>query len=53
MDYSPWGRKESDTTERLHFTTDSKSAVLGCGVGSEPVILGKSLDFYWPPSSYL
>ena len=19
MDYSPWGRKESDTTERLHF----------------------------------
>ena len=21
--YSPWGRKESDTTERLHFTSDS------------------------------
>ena len=20
---SPWGRKESDTTERLHFTSDS------------------------------
>ena len=20
--YSPWGRKESDTTERLHFTSD-------------------------------
>ena len=20
MGYSPWGRKESDTTERLHFT---------------------------------
>ena len=19
--YSPWGRKESDTTERLHFTS--------------------------------
>ena len=19
VDYSPWGRKESDTTERLHF----------------------------------
>ena len=21
MGYSPWGRKESDTTERLHFTS--------------------------------
>ena len=21
--YSPWGRKESDTTERLHFTRES------------------------------
>ena len=21
VDYSPWGRKESDTTERLHFTS--------------------------------
>ena len=21
MDYSPWGRKESDTTERLHFVS--------------------------------
>ena len=21
MGYSPWGRKESDTTERLHFFT--------------------------------
>ena len=20
VDYSPWGRKESDTTERLHFS---------------------------------
>ena len=20
--YSPWGRKESDTTEQLHFTND-------------------------------
>ena len=22
--YSPWGRKESDTTELLHFTADFK-----------------------------
>ena len=21
MGYSPWGRRESDTTERLHFTS--------------------------------
>ena len=21
VDYSPWGRKESDTTDRLHFTS--------------------------------
>ena len=21
VDYSPWGHKESDTTERLHFTS--------------------------------
>ena len=21
MDYSPWGRKESDMTERIHFTS--------------------------------
>ena len=23
--YSPWGRKESDTTERLHFTSYDKT----------------------------
>ena len=25
MDYSPWGRKESDMTERLHFHFQAKS----------------------------
>ena len=25
--YSPWGRKESDTTERLHFRYGGKSAI--------------------------
>ena len=25
--YSPWGSKESDTTERLHFTADEKLTV--------------------------
>ena len=33
MGYSPWGRKESDTTERLHSLTHSK--------------LDKSLDGAW------
>ena len=29
MGYSPWGRKESDMTERLHFTlSDKKGASL-------------------------
>ena len=23
MDYGPWGREESDTTERIHFTSDA------------------------------
>ena len=26
--YSPWGRKELDTTERLHFTSKTKYAAL-------------------------
>ena len=25
MGYSPWGRKESDTTDWLHFTTEIES----------------------------
>ena len=25
--YSPWGRKESDTTERLHFNTGNQSGL--------------------------
>ena len=29
MGYSPWGRKESDTTERLHFTTHAVHTVHG------------------------
>ena len=31
VDYSPWGRKESDTTEQLHFLL---SSLEGEGVGS-------------------
>ena len=29
--YSPWGRKESDMTERLHFTWDPLSLNVGTG----------------------
>ena len=25
--YSPWGRKESDTTERLHFTSNNNNVL--------------------------
>ena len=31
--YSPWGRKELDTTERLHFVLDSKIQALEPFVG--------------------
>ena len=31
MGYSPWGCKESDTTERLHFTFTRKATVLASG----------------------
>ena len=30
MGYSPWGRKESDTTERLTLTLWKHAVVLGC-----------------------
>ena len=28
MDYSPWGRKESDTTEQLHFHFQTQSILM-------------------------
>ena len=28
MGYSPWGRKESDTTERLHFVSIFSSRII-------------------------
>ena len=34
--YSPWGRKESDTTERLNFT---ESSLLCCMCGASQVVL--------------
>ena len=34
--YSPWGRKELDTTERLHLTT--QTAFLGGSVVKNPVV---------------
>ena len=39
MGYSPWGHKESDTTERLHFLTHNIKVttvtILNCGPGED------------------
>ena len=29
MGYSPWGRKESDMTEQLHFTPQKRKIIKG------------------------
>ena len=52
--YSPWGRKESDTTERLHFTSLYRSIIFQtqthrkrgqiCGYHSQRQGKGKSGD---------
>ena len=47
--YSPWGRKESDTTERLHFTSsfpggDSDGKRSACSVGDLDLIPGLGLS---------
>ena len=39
--YSPWGRKESDTTERLHFTS---LPLLGCLAGYPLQLWGCDLE---------
>ena len=42
MGYSAWGRKESDTTERLHFTSyrwDTSPASLAINHSSSPASL--------------
>ena len=51
MGYSPRGRKESDTTEQLHFLSLSLNSILKQdGVeGKEGVRPGCEQDFYIPP----
>ena len=41
VDYSPWGRKESDTTEQLHFT---ESGMIFHGVLKRQYFYGLSQD---------
>ena len=41
MGYSPWGHKESDTNERLHFHFLSVKGKRGCWV----VVLGTSKEW--------
>ena len=45
VDYSPWDRKESDTTERLHFLSLSLSLVLTgiCSVSGRAVFISTLL----------
>ena len=46
MGYNPWGRKESDTTERLHFSFFLYSSVLlaGAPISELPVVLLRSCN---------
>ena len=54
--YSPWGRKESDTTEQLHFrfssslssnvTSPQKTVSFGWRFSSTPVILDPIIPFF-------
>ena len=48
--YRPWGRKESDTTERLHFHFLSLGVYLGPSLGSQEV---KCLPATWRPEFVL
>ena len=40
MGYSPWGCKELDMTERLHFTCSSVSKESACSIGDLGLIPG-------------
>ena len=56
LGYSPWGRKESDTTEQLHFrfssslssnvTSPQKTVSFGWRFSSTPVILDPIIPFF-------
>ena len=36
--YSPWGRRESDTTEQLNSNSNNLLLGKGCGMGIQPEI---------------
>ena len=41
--YSPWGRKESDATERLHFLSPLSKTLVSSEVGVQRTPLGPEL----------
>ena len=45
MDYSPWGCKESDTTERLPFTSS-------CSGGGSSLLRCAGVSLQWLPLSW-
>ena len=49
MGYSPWGRKESDTPERLHSLCSSVTK----SVGQMISLLTMLITFQFPPPHYL
>ena len=52
--YSPWGRKESDTTERLHFTSGFSLELTAIQVACHTachLLLQSSNNTWFPPSS--
>ena len=46
--YSPWGRKESDTTERLHFIHTYICMCIAISPATY-ILMGKSLFFFSSP----
>ena len=46
VDYSPWDRKESDTTERLHFTSPYVPAVLLIGLYPGEMFLKNKIKMF-------
>ena len=47
MGYSPWGRKESDTTERLHFTLICRFISFSSSGHFQPLFLQGSFFFFF------
>ena len=53
MGYSPWGRKESDTTERLHFTLICRFISFSSSGHFQPLFLQGSFFFFFSPQHFI